>query len=158
MRVFGAGRVWIGGRLDEPGWLSLGFRPAGEAGHVGGGDLKGAQQRGGVVGHGGHRERSGGQRRASRPAVVEGGEPVAAGEPLQLELPGLGGIAQPGDEQDVWPCSPALDPHVQVARADILAHLSALLWPAMPALHVPAKLAGVQFPARHPVAAGWMSG
>jgi hypothetical protein len=84
-----------------------------EAGDMGGRDLQRAQQRRGVVGHGGHRERPLGQRRAPRPAVVESGEPVSVREPLELEVPGLGGIAQPGDEQDVGPLSPALDPQVE---------------------------------------------
>jgi len=94
----------------------------GEAGHVSGGNLKRPQQRGGVIGHGGHRERPGGQRRASRAAVVESGEPVAVREPVQLGLPGLRGITQPGDEQDVWPRSPALGPQAEAARAHMFAH------------------------------------
>jgi hypothetical protein len=67
--------------------------PAGKAGHVDGRDIERAQQRDGVIGHGGHRERLGRQRCAAHPAVVVGGEPVAVREPVQLELPSLGGIA-----------------------------------------------------------------
>ena len=109
---------------------------AGKAGHVRGGDVERSQQRGGVIGHGGHRERLGRQRRAAHPAVVVSDEPVAVREPVQLELPGLGGIAEPGDEQDIRPGSLALDPHVQGPRAYVLAHLSSSLRPGVPALRV----------------------
>ena len=67
--------------------------PTGKASHVGGGDVERAQQRGGVIGHGSHRERLGRQRRAAHPAIVIGSEPIAVREPVQLELPGLCGIA-----------------------------------------------------------------
>lgn len=86
--------------------------PAGKAGHVGGGDVERAQQRGGVTGHGGHREWLGRQRRAAHPAVVIGGELVAVREPVQLELPGLRGIAEPGDGQDV--CSSSRNAPISV--------------------------------------------
>ena len=84
---------------DKPGVPEREFlrddTPTGKAGHVGGRDVQRAQQRGGVIGHRGHRERPGRQRRAAHPPVVTGGQPVAVREPVQLELPGLGRIAQP---------------------------------------------------------------
>ncbi len=101
--------------LGDPG-------PAGEAGHVGIGDLERPKQAGGVVGHQLDGQRSFAERRAPRTAVVEGGEPVAVGEPVELELPGLGRVAEPGEEQDVGAVAPSLDPHADVAGVDGPAH------------------------------------
>ncbi len=89
-----------------------------EAGDVGVGDVEGPQEGGGVVGHQLHRKRSLGQRRAAGSAVVEGREPVAVGQPVELGLPGLGRVAEPGDEQDVGALAPSLDPQVHVADVD----------------------------------------
>jgi hypothetical protein len=69
--------------------------PHGEAGHVGARDLERLQQGGGVVGHGGRRQRLAGQWRSSHSAVVEGGEPVTVREPVELRLPRLGRVAEP---------------------------------------------------------------
>jgi hypothetical protein len=80
--------------------------PAREAHDMGGRDLQSPQQASRVVGHGGHRERlvGWGQRRAARPTVVEGRQPPAVRQPLQLRLPGLGGITEPGNQQTSGPC------------------------------------------------------
>jgi hypothetical protein len=56
------------------------------------------------------------------PRVVEGREAVAVGQAVELELPGLGGIAEPGDEQDVRSVAAALDPELSVAGLDHLSH------------------------------------
>jgi hypothetical protein len=85
---------------------------------VGGLNLERAQQRGGVVGHHGNRERTVGQRGAPRPAVVERDQAIAVREAVQLELPSIGGIAEPGDEQDVWPLAAAHYPKLDVAGVD----------------------------------------
>jgi hypothetical protein len=99
------------------------MRPAHrEADDVGARDLQRAQQRGGVVGHRGHRQRPLGQRRAPRTAVVEGGDAVAVREPVELGLPRLGGIAQPGDEQDVGSLPSALGPELDVVDVNCFAH------------------------------------
>jgi hypothetical protein len=76
----------------------------------------------GVVCHHAGRERACGQGRAPGPAVVEGGEAIAIGEPVELRLPRFGGVAQPGDEQDVRSGSVALDPKLGVADLYLLAH------------------------------------
>ena len=99
----------------------------GETGDVRGRDVERAQHRGGVVGHHRHRQRLLGQRRAPRAAVVEGGQPVPVGQPVELRLPRLGGVAQPAQEEHVRPLSDLLDVDLDVAGAHFLAHLSALL-------------------------------
>ena len=69
------------------------------------------------------RERPVGQRRAPRAAVVEGGQAVAVGEPVELGLPRLGGVAEAGDQQDVGSVAPALGPELGAVGVDRFAHL-----------------------------------
>jgi hypothetical protein len=95
-------------------------------------DLERPQQRSSVVRHRRRRERPVGQGGAPRPAVVKGGEAVAVGEPVELRLPCLGGVAEPGDEKDIRPLPLALDPELGPVGADWLAHLS----PSGPNPHV----------------------
>jgi hypothetical protein len=59
------------------------------------------QHLGGVVGHRLHRERSGWHGGPTRSPVVEGGQAVAVGQPVELELPGFDGVAQTPDQQHV---------------------------------------------------------
>ena len=94
-----------------------------EAGHVRGRDVESAQDRGGVVGHHLHGRRSVGHPRAARAAVVEGRQPVAVGQPVELELPRLDGVAEAADQQDVRSLAHLLGPDVQVTGPDVLSHL-----------------------------------
>ena len=77
-----------------------GHAAAREPDDVGSLDPELVEDGGGVVGHAGHREWGVGQRRAADPAVVEGDGAVAGGEPLLLERPRLGRVAETGDQQD----------------------------------------------------------
>jgi hypothetical protein len=85
-------------------------------------DLKCPQQSGDVVGHVAHRERLLQHGRPPGPGAVKGGDPVAVRKPLQLELPGLGGIAQPGDDQHLRPLSAALNPELEASRPHLFTH------------------------------------
>ena len=89
---------------------------------VGSRDPKRPQQPGGVIGGGGHRERLVGHGRAAHAAGVVGGEPVAVRKPVQLELPGLHGITEPGDDQHLRPLSAALNPEIDVPRPHLFTH------------------------------------
>jgi hypothetical protein len=82
------------------------------------GRVQRVQERGRVVGHGRRRQCPVGQRRASDAPVVEGGQAVAVGQPVELVLPRLGGVAEPGDQQHVGPVAAALDPELELANAD----------------------------------------
>jgi hypothetical protein len=93
---------------------------AGEAGDVGGGNVERAQDPGGVVGHLLHRDRTRGHRGPSRAAVVERGHPVPVGEPAELELPRLDGVAEAADEQDVRSKPDLLDVDLEAVRLDHL--------------------------------------
>jgi hypothetical protein len=64
--------------------------------------------------------------RAPRPAIVEGGEAVALGESVERWLPGLGGIAEPGDDQHVGALATALDPELGPVGIDHLPRLQLL--------------------------------
>jgi hypothetical protein len=89
---------------------------------MGRGDLQRPQDLGRVVGHQLRRDRSVRHGGAARAAVVEGGEAVAVGQPIQLELPGLDGVAQAADKQDVGSLADLLGPDVEVAGRDVGAH------------------------------------
>ena len=93
-----------------------------ETGDMRGRDVERPQHAGRVVGHRLHRGRGLGHRRASGAAVVEGGHPVAVGEPVQLELPGLDGVAEAADEQHVGPLADLLRPDVQPVSGHVPAH------------------------------------
>jgi hypothetical protein len=81
-------------------------------------DTERTQQVGGVVGHVADGETFGRQRRPSGPAVVEGGQPVTVGQPVQLKHPGVGGVAQPGDQQHVGAVASLFDPQLDLADGD----------------------------------------
>ena len=83
--------------------------------------------RGRVVGHHLDRDRAAGHGGPTRPAVVERGQAVAVGEPVELELPRLDGVAQAADEQNVRSFADLLGPDVEVTGAYMLPHSSALL-------------------------------
>jgi hypothetical protein len=68
---------------------------------------------------------SAGQRRTARPTVVEGRQPPAVRQPLQLRLPGLGGITEPGNQQDVGSLPAAFHPESDVAALDHFTHRAA---------------------------------
>jgi hypothetical protein len=59
----------------------------GEARHVGGGNVERPEDRGCVVGHHLCGDGVSEHRRPARPAVIERGQAVAVGEPVELELP-----------------------------------------------------------------------
>ena len=75
-----------------------------------------------VVSHGGRRQRPAGEWRSAHAAVVEGGEPVAVRQAVELWLPRLGRVAEPADEQHVGSFSPSLDPQVDAAGLYHLTH------------------------------------
>lgn len=109
---------------------------AGEAGDEGGANVERAEDTGRVVRHHLHGDGSFGPCRPPRPAVVEGGQAVAVGEPVELELPRLDGVAGAADQQDVRSFADLFSPDVEVAGAYVLAHVSALVRLAVPARHV----------------------
>jgi hypothetical protein len=94
------------------------------------------EDRGRVVGHQRRRDRPGWHGGAARPAVVEGGQAVAVGQPIQLELPGLDGVARAADEQDVRSLADLLGPDLEVAGVDVGTHGLAFLRLAVPVGHV----------------------
>jgi hypothetical protein len=96
--------------------------PDGVAKDVGSRDRKRFEQGGRVVGRGGHRERLLTHGRASHPAVVIGGEPVAVLQPVQLELPGLYGIGQPRDDQHLRALTATLHPEIDVPGPHLFTH------------------------------------
>jgi hypothetical protein len=80
---------------------------------MGRGNLERPQDLGGVVGHHLRRDRTPRHRGAAGAPVVEGGQAVAVGQPIELELPRLDGVARPPDEQDVWSLADLLGPDVE---------------------------------------------
>ena len=101
--------------------------PDGVANDMGSWDPKRFQQRGRVVGRGRHRERLLTHGRASHPAVVIGGEPVAVRQPVQLELPGLHGIGQPRDGQHLRALPATLHPEIDIPGPHLSTHGGPLL-------------------------------
>jgi hypothetical protein len=68
----------------------------------------------GIVDHQLRRDQSSGM--AVRPARgCRSGEAVAVAQPVELELPGLNGVARAADEQDVGSLADLLGPDVEVA-------------------------------------------
>jgi hypothetical protein len=63
---------------------------------------------------------------ATRPRIIERGQAIPIGQPVELELPGLDGIAQAPDQQNVWSVTNLLGPDVEVTDAYVLSHFSAL--------------------------------
>ena len=53
---------------------------------------------------------------------IASGQLLGPDQPVELRLPRFGGVAQPGDEQDVRSVSVALDPELGVAGLHLLAH------------------------------------
>ncbi len=100
-----------------------------EAGDVGGRNAERPEDLGGIVGHHLRRDRTPRHRRPPCPPVVEGSQAVAVGEPVELELPRLDGVARSADEQDVGTLADLLGPDVEITGAYVLAHPSALLRP-----------------------------
>jgi hypothetical protein len=72
-----------------------------------------------VIGHGLDRGRPLGHCRPSRPAIVERGQAVAVGEPVELKLPRLDRVAETPDQQDIWSFADLFDPDVEPTRADV---------------------------------------
>jgi hypothetical protein len=71
-----------------------------------------------VVGEHFHGERAARHRSAARAAVVERSDAVAVGEPVELELPRLDGVAEAPDQQHVRPRADLLDVDVEVVGRD----------------------------------------
>jgi hypothetical protein len=94
-----------------------------EAGDVGGANVERAEDSGRVVRHHLHGDGASGHRRAAGAAVVEGGQAVAVGECVELELPRLDGVAAAADQQDVRSFADLLGPDVELARGYVLAHV-----------------------------------
>jgi hypothetical protein len=94
----------------------------GEAGHVRGRNVERAEDVGSVVCHHLGRDRSARHGGSTRPAVVERGQAVPVGEPVELELPRLDGVAQASDQQNVRSFADLLGPDVEVAGAYMLPH------------------------------------
>jgi hypothetical protein len=94
----------------------------GEAGDVGRANAERLEDRGRVVGHRLGRDGARRQHRPARAPVVEGGQAVAVGEPVELELPGLDGAAQASDQQHVRSLADLLGPDVEVTGAHVLTH------------------------------------
>jgi hypothetical protein len=84
---------------------------------MGGGNLERSQDLGGVVGQHLYRDRAGWHGGPARPPVVEGGQAVAVGQPVQLELPRLHGVAQAPNQQHVRSLADLLGPDVEVTGA-----------------------------------------
>jgi hypothetical protein len=89
---------------------------------VGGPNVERSQDAGGVVRHRFYRHRTFGHRGPSRPTVVEGSQPVAVGEPVELELPRLDGVAEAADEKHVGSLARLLDVNVHVVGGDRVSH------------------------------------
>jgi hypothetical protein len=70
------------------------------------------------------------------PPVVEGGQTVALGESVELELPRLDSVAAASDQQNVWSFADLLGPDLQIIGGYVLTHPSGLLGLTVPALHV----------------------
>jgi hypothetical protein len=94
-----------------------------KAGDVGGVSLERPKNRGRVICHQGRREPAVRHRRATGAAIVEGDQPVVVCEPVQLQLPRLDGVPQATDQQDVRTLADLLGPDVELADADVLAHV-----------------------------------
>jgi hypothetical protein len=92
---------------------------AGEPADVGVGDAERPHECGGVVGHVHDGEAVGRHRRPTGTAVVERGDAIAVGEPVELERPRLGGVGEPGDQDDVGSRAALVDPQLDVADADV---------------------------------------
>jgi hypothetical protein len=58
----------------------------------------------------------------SATARQSSGRAVAVGEPVELELPRLDGVARSADEQDVGSLADLLGPDVEVTDAYVLTH------------------------------------
>jgi hypothetical protein len=89
---------------------------------VGGANPERSEDAGRVVGHLLHRDRSVRHGGPARAPVVEGGQAVAVGQPVELELPGLDGVAQATDEQGVGSLADLLGPDVEATGAHVLTH------------------------------------
>jgi hypothetical protein len=94
-----------------------------KAGDVGGANVKRSQDAGGVVRHRLHGDGAFGHGGPTGPAVVERGQAVAVGEPIELELPRLDGVPRAADQQHVRSFADLLGPDVELAGAYMLAHL-----------------------------------
>ena len=84
-----------------------------------GGNAGGIHHCGGIVGHGGSVVGPAGCVRAADTAVVEGDDPVAAGEFGDLQAPGLQRAAQPHDQQQRFAGAEAFVPKADITVAGV---------------------------------------
>ena len=98
--------------------LLRGGAAPGEPSDVGALDAERARQGGGVVGHVDDREAVGHHGRAARAPRIEGREPVAVGEAVELEGPRLGRVAEAGEQDHVGSFAALVDPELDVAGGD----------------------------------------
>jgi hypothetical protein len=94
-----------------------------EACDVGGTHVEGAQHPRGVVGHCLYRGWPLGHHCAARSAVVEGGQAVAVGESVELELPRLDGVSKPADQEHFRSLADLLGPDLELAGQHVFPHL-----------------------------------